>query len=507
MKRFVAFLAFIPIVPIICVVALVFWVYRIVLSWFLQCKHGDSFVGMLEGQDAMWGLEEDKNCGVVNIVAFVENSVVNGVEDLPQKLRKVFVNRFEKLISTKMHQFQKAFLKRNRAFGYFYWTNDLGINLSDHIRLLEPKSSKTYLSETELQKLASWITTANLPVKHGALWEMLISAKPMLNEHGTVHKFPIFLRFHHSMGDGVAMLRFIMEEIMNPTEMWTFSPKAQEKPKLIKTILIWLKAIYECPLQLIRTLQMKSDPNCLNGKVLTPNKVVTWQNEKSISTTCHWLPLIEKIQTNQLGVAYSSVFITALSGTLHKYFDARGEHPKQVTIAIPVRIKHQEPMLKLENAFTTPMVQLPIKPGVHLDDTGRHHKLINKLAAIKQATETLKSSTNILVNYLTVIILAATFPVPILEYLSKMFRITASVSVMAVLKETLKVGPYELKDLIFWPPTFGTVGLNFSVFVYGNQLQLSLLADRNVLPAVDDATELLQEVLREIERMDAVMGK
>lgn len=103
--------------------------------------------------------------------------------------------------------------------------------------------------------------------------------------------------------------------------------------------------------------------------------------------------------------------------------------------------------------------------------------------------------------------LAAAFPMPILHYLSKLFHITASVSAMPMLKKNLQVGPYELKNMIFWPPAFGTVGLNFSVFIYDNQLQLALLADRSVLKSVEEGMDLLEEIMREIERMDIVLGE
>lgn len=56
--------------------------------------------------------------------------------------------------------------------------------------------------------------------------------------------------------------------------------------------------------------------------------------------------------------------------------------------------------LKLENAFATPMERIPIRPGVQLDDPYRQQKLISKLAAMKQTTKILRSTTNLLVAIL-----------------------------------------------------------------------------------------------------------
>lgn len=472
-------------------------------------KHGDCFVGMLDGRDAMWGLEEHKNCGVVNIVAFIEDSVMNGENDLPGNLRRVFIQRFDKLIADKRDQYRKGLLRRNRAFGYFYWTDDLNIQPSDVIQLIEPNTKGAYLSELELRELASRITTSKLPYNHEALWEILVLTKPILEDNGNVQKYPIFLRFHHSMGDGVAILRFVMEEVMNPTEKWKFSPNlnAKSAPHQTNNLSIWLKALYEFPAHIIRILLIRSDENSLNTNEITPHKMVCWKNESSVHTKLRWLPLLEKIQAKQSGVAYSSVFLTALSGTLHNYFNARGEHPGALTIALPIRMKYEEMELKLENAFATPMERIPIRPGVQLDDPYRQQKLISKLAAMKQTTKILRSTTNLLITHLMTISLAAAFPMPILHYLSKLFHITASVSAMPMLKKNLQVGPYELKNMIFWPPAFGTVGLNFSVFIYDNQLQLALLADRSVLKSVEEGMDLLEEIMREIERMDIALGE
>ncbi|KXJ71300.1 hypothetical protein RP20_CCG020892 [Aedes albopictus] len=328
-----------------------------VLSYVLRVKHGDSFVGMLDGRDAMWGLEERKNCGVVNIVAFVEDSAVNGEDNLPEKLRRIFVQRFETLIEHKRDQYRKGLLKRNRAFGYYFWTDDLNIKASDYIRLVEPESRGVNLSELEIRELAGRITTANLPYNHSALWEIVVFSKPILGDKRNVLKYPV------------------------------------------------------------------------------------------------------------------------------------------------------EVNLKLENAFATPMERIPLKPCVQLDDPSRQQKLINNLAAMKQTTKILRSTSNLLITHLITISLAAAFPMPILKYLSKLFHITASVSAMPMLKKNLQVGPYELKDMIFWPPAFGSVGLNFSLFVYGNQLQLALLADRSVLGTVREGMYLLEEIMSEIERMDTVMGE
>ncbi|XP_062559559.1 uncharacterized protein LOC134224250 [Armigeres subalbatus] len=508
MKRFLAFLFFMPFVPVMALVASVFQVYRFILSCVLRLTHGDKFVGMMDGRDAIWGLEEQKNCGVVNIVAFVEDTVVNNEDDLPEKLRRVFVQRFNNLISNKQDQFRKGMLRRNCASGYYYWTDDLNLEACDLIKLVEPTTNKAYISELELRELASQITTSKLPSNHGALWEILILTKPVL-ELGSILKYPIFLRFHHSMGDGVAILRFVMEEIMNPTDEWIFSPKhlANSNFNFSKSLSFWLKVIYEFPNQMLHVLQMKADRSSLNTDNLTPFKITCWQNESTVLKNTHWLQLLEKVHIKQSTVANSSVFITALSGTLHKYFEARDENPGSLTIAIPVRTKHEEARLKLENAFATPVERVPITPNVLPDDPDRQQKLLDKLTAIKKITKVLRSRTNLMIIFLAAISLAATFPTQILKYISKFFHITASVSVMPVLKTNLQVGSYELKNMIFWPPAFGTVGLNVSVFVYGNQLQLALLADRSVLGTVEEGMALLEQIMHEIKRMDMLMGE
>ncbi|EDS26376.1 conserved hypothetical protein [Culex quinquefasciatus] len=264
MIRFLAFAAALPLVPVIGLVVIGLSLYRALVSWIIGHKFKGRYAGMLAGSDAIWGLDEDRNSGVVNVLGFVEGSLSEQAGRTPQQIVTFLTERFQGMQQNRSNEaFGKLFLQRNRSLGLYFWTRAREVKLSDYIRLVR------------------------------------------INENATV-------------------------------------------------------------------------------------------TEKEIYT-----------------------------------------------------------MLT--------------------------HQMMSTLPSI--------------------------CPLPILRLLSNLFRITASVSIMPPLKHSLRLGSYELSDVYFWPPAFGSVGVNLTAFSYGGQLRLTLLADRTLFQTSEQGQALLNEFFSEMGRMERVLSE
>lgn len=153
------------------------------------------------------------------------------------------------------------------------------------------------------------------------------------------------------------------------------------------------------------------------------------------------------------------------------------------------------------------MQQLKILPQIDLKDPNRLQSLLEKLSLLEQTTKHLRSSSDTMLTHQMMSTLPSICPLPILRLLSNLFRITASVSIMPPLKRRLHLGPYELSDVYFWPPAFGSVGVNLTAFSYGGQLRLTLLADRAIFHTCEEGLALLNEFFREMKRMEQVLNE
>ncbi|XP_055533818.1 uncharacterized protein LOC129723552 isoform X2 [Wyeomyia smithii] len=450
----------------------------------------------------MWCVSET-DCGVVNILCFIEPSKhgQNTAKDILQILRKR-VNAVKKYPSNK---FSKAFWKRNHAFGYAFWSNDLNLDIVDMIRTIDTEMN---IDEARLREIVSDLSTAKLPANHSAACEILIGNQAVKDKPRGSARYFILFRFHHSLGDGYSVLHFILTEIADLGNYSECMPSLNnfKKRSIRESIALVISSVYNIPAYLFRVMSHEQHANDWQIDALGSSKITCWQNESSVLESNRWHQLLENIHIKLSRVQYSSVLLTALSGTLYNYFKAKGQYPKFLTVASPIRIRHQDPTdMQFENAFVTPMKKLKLSPGVELSDPNRAVKLKYRLAQLKQSTVELRSSSDMLITRWMMSFLPGIFPGPLLTFLAKQFRIIASISVMPPLAKRIHIGMYELHDMFYWPPAFGTVGFNFAVLSYAGELQLALLADRQMLRSHNEGQQLLRELFLEIERMNIVL--
>ncbi|XP_052563043.1 uncharacterized protein LOC120422232 [Culex pipiens pallens] len=509
MIRFLAFAAALPLVPVISIVMVGLSLYRALVAWIIGHKFKGRYAGMLAGSDVIWGLDEDRNSGVVNVLGFAEGSLSEQAGRTPQQIVAFLTERFEVILKNRNNEaFRKLFLQRNRSLGFYFWTRAKEVKLSDYIRLVRINENAT-VTEKEICDYVTKICNRKLFRTNNNAWELLVGTQYIEDSQTNLAKYPVLFRFHHSLGDGISIMRFILDEVVD---------QRQDSIDLTKTLstvgkrhntTFWsnLKAFYNAPSFVLRVLFSSEEPNSLHVMVPTPEKIICWQNENFTLTRDCWNHILENVGQISPKPSYSNTLLAVLSGTFFGYFASTEQYPNSLTIAMPTRVQQEAHQVNLKNTFATPMQQLKISPQIDLQDPNRLQRLLKKLSHLQQTTNRLRSSSDTMLTHQMMSTLPSICPLPVLRLLSNLFRITASVSIMPPLKHRLRLGPYELSDVYFWPPAFGSVGVNLTAFSYGGQLRLTLLADRTLFRTSEEGQTLLNEFFSEMGRMERVLSE
>ncbi|XP_065090967.1 uncharacterized protein LOC135711917 [Ochlerotatus camptorhynchus] len=542
----ITFLEFAVLFPLFFSIFYGFKCYRSVVACVLKRRHGSHFKGLLDGVDVVWAIERDNSRGMINIMAYIEEPV--GLPTRNSTCAELLLVLRKRISSRLMRSYQahpKMFWKRNLELGYYWWSDLSELTIEDYIRYLEYVplgKGEQYMNDRKLRSIMSDINNRHLPDEHSSSWEILVGRQPLLDKQRNMLRYPIIFRVHHSLGDGVALLRLLLEGIVDkevPSRWKRLSnikmmniehilleksllsmPKKSLTAKFIEKFptprkiyewkqkhlrLIW--TIFTAPAFFHEVVQRKVDENCIHASELSNRKVVSWIHEEETSGT-RWVEIIKRTKQQVPGARFSDAFLTALSSSLQKYFNQKSDEiPSNITVVLPTRIERESPQLKLHNRFSVALQTLPIASGVDLQEPNRMQSLLNRLSDVKQHSDVLRSSPDYLINYWIMSTVACLFPDPILRKILTSAHSTLAISNLPGPQQKPRINGHELKNLSFWIPNIGQTAVGLTVLTYGGRLQLGILADRAVIDNEDDAHSILVETIAEIERMGVVLDE
>uniref|UniRef100_A0A182QR77 DUF1298 domain-containing protein n=1 Tax=Anopheles farauti TaxID=69004 RepID=A0A182QR77_9DIPT len=549
---FLAFLEFLVLSPLLLAILFTLQLYRTAIGIILQRRHGKHFKGLLDGADVVWAIEDQNSRGMINIMANVEEpftgwTSVNGTvsADILLTLRKRIASRL-------MRNYQphpKMFWKRNVELGYYFWSDQSELTVEDYIRYMDtiPLADNQHsIDERQLRSLLSKINNRHLPAEHTSSWEVLVGRQPLYDETRNMLKYPILFRVHHSLGDGVALMRLLLEAIVDKEvpsrwkhlsklkvmnidyilkqqtaadhhrlilgetklqRMWKRIPSSKELAAQRDRLLRILWTVYTAPAFFHDVSRRQADNNCIHASHMTNEKVVSWIHEEHTSDT-HWVEIIKRTKRLLPGTRFSDVFLTALSSSLDAYFTKQtGKPPKTLTVVLPARIEQESSHLKLHNRFSVALQTLPIAPGIQLNDANKHYALTNRILGVKKYSDSLRSSSDYMINYWIMSKMTCLFPEALLKKILKSAHSTLAISNLPGPQQMPRIQGKELKNLSFFIPNLGTTAVGITLLTYGGKLQLGILADRAVIRTEDEAHTILHETVEEIERMGKLLDE
>ncbi|XP_011689030.1 PREDICTED: uncharacterized protein LOC105450741 [Wasmannia auropunctata] len=154
----------------------------------------------------------------------------------------------------------------------------------------------------------------------------------------------------------------------------------------------------------------------------------------------------------------------------------------------------------LNNDFSLAGLQICVSNanGQTIVDPNRDSQFFKRLQDITRANNELRKRYDILFNYWIMKYLSALFPVKILK---AFFSINDCTVVFSNMRgpEKVCILNNSVSNCVFWIPIKNTTALGLSLLSYGGNLQLSLIADKSIVKDETLFTELLENIVYEIE--------
>lgn len=280
--------------------------------------------------DSVWAIEDDNALSVINVISAVDNPKNrNIIENLRSTVTSKLLG--PNSICPKMMYIRSFHL------GYYFWSKNQNIDINDYIRPIEFDDDEgDFVTEDELQIYVSEISNTKLPYDNGACWEILVSNKPLED----TNTYPVLFRIHHSLGDGVALLKLLLNTIgcdkPRPREysrcdkcetffkalsyfmdLFTFKNSFEFLYHGILYVINLIVMMVMIPQSLLNQVLRPPDSNILHGSPLTGNKIVTWVCEDKKSRI---LRKIKNLKKRIPGTTFSELILTSLSASCNNYF-------------------------------------------------------------------------------------------------------------------------------------------------------------------------------------------
>lgn len=281
--------------------------------------------------DSVWAIEDDNALSVINVISIVEQNTKN----------KSIIENLRLTVSSKLLGSNsicpKMMYTRSFHMGYYFWSKNSNIEINKYIRPIAfDENENNFVTEDELQTYVSEISNKELPYDNGACWEILVSNKPLED----TNTFPVLFRIHHSLGDGVALLKLLLNTIgcdkPKPREysrcdkcetffkalayfmdLFTFKNTFEILSYGIIYVINSVVMLMKIPQSLLNQVLRPPDSNILHDSPLSGKKIITWICEDKKSNI---LQKIKYLKKRIPGTTFSELILTSLSASYNNYF-------------------------------------------------------------------------------------------------------------------------------------------------------------------------------------------
>jgi WS/DGAT/MGAT family acyltransferase len=394
------------------------------------------------------------------------------------------------------------------------WVADEQFDLGQHIVRHKLQRRRGQSERAALQELAGRLSTTPLDPSR-PLWQFLFIET---YEGGSA----LIARVHHCIADGIALIS-VMLSITDGGK----SPPSRRKRDAEDDENDWIadylikpasdlavKAIGVYGAGVGKGIEMMADPAApLNGSLemarigaqvvsdvaamalmpddsatslkgkATPGKRVAWGEP---------LPLPEVKAVGQaLGGSINDILLASVAGAIGSYLRDKGEDPtgKEIRAMVPVNLRPLEKAWQLGNRFGLVPLVLPIGIANPID----------RLAAVRARMQELKGGYQPLLAF-ALLSVAGVLIKPVQHALLGLFakKATAVMTNVPGPAVPLKICGRTLKQVMFWVPASGDIGMGVSILSYGGGVQFGLITDARMCP---DPDEIVQRFRPEFEQL------
>jgi len=393
-----------------------------------------------------------------------------------------------------------------------YWVIDDDFDITCHVhRTALPGAADQVELETLVSQLASTPLDSSRPLWQFHVVENYIDGPALI------------IRIHHCIADGIALVQVFLS-LTDPTpesrpsarkpEVWKkrradeamvfqrlLDPAREgldfathlgqklikEGSKMLQNPAVagnYAAEASEIVRELAHSLTLEDDPvTCLKGRLGTRKKVA-WAEP---------LPLEEvKAVSKAFGCTVNDVLIAAVTGALRQYMISCGESPddlQDIRVTVPVNLRPLEHALDLGNHFGLVFLSLPLSSDSPLERLYAVNDRMNELKSSKQATVTL--------GFLAALGMGpAAVQKPVLNMLSE--KATAVLTNVPGPQQPLYLVGSKMKEIMFWVPQNGNIGLGISILSYNGKVFFGLISDHRL---VAEPSKIISRFKEEFEKL------
>ncbi len=404
-----------------------------------------------------------------------------------QKLKRVIQRRFL--------SYQRFGQKPVEGTTGAQWVTDEAFDLDWHVRLSGlPGKAGAVAEKKALERFASQLASSPLdPTK--PLWQFHLVER---YRGGSA----LVARIHHCYADGIALVQVLLSltdtsrepaEAKRLDQAWLkqeAAPVARRVGAMDRYMKLGGKmveqgmAMYRDPTlagvvakeggeiarELVTALALPDDPPSLLRGRLGVSKRVAWADPINLEEV--------KAVGRACDCTVNDVLMAAAAGALRGYMLERGEDLDGITLraTVPVNLRPLEHARKLGNHFGLVFLELPV---------GEDNPL-RRLERVASCMNQLKNSRQAIVAYGLLAALGIAPPL-IQEVALEMFSRKASAVATNVPgpQQPLYMAGCKLRDMMFWVPQTGSIGIGLSIMSYRGQVHFGLISDARLIPDPD----------------------
>ncbi len=443
----------------------------------------------LSNVDAAWlGMEDPTNLMMVSGILMFDESLDFERLKATLKYRLLNYNRFRQRIVTGRGPLSKP-----------RWVDDPTFDLSAHLhRIALPEPGDCAVLQETISDLVSTPLDFSKP-----LWQFHLLENV---NGGSV----LVARLHHAIADGIALMHVLLSLAdEDPDAPWPSPDDAKRKRRrggrlftMIrsaasvagKTLRVTGKLVHEGmtawedPEHAKKLLAQGGNVAASLGRLLLrpPDPKTAFKGKLGVAKRATWsdaIPLADvKAVGKVTGGTVNDVLLTAMTGALRRYLIGRGEVVDNLNFraAVPVNLRPVSKAYKLGNQFGLVFLSLPVGIADQLE----------RLFELKRRMDALKDSAEPIVVFGALGAVGKT-PDEIQEIVVNLLA-TKSTAVMTNVpgpRQQLYLAGSPIRDLMFWVPQSGRLGLGVSIISYNGKVRLGVITDIGLVPDPDAIAE------------------
>lgn len=316
------------------VLACFFLVFRGLLHFYLKLKHGEDFYGLMDGYDTVWEVHETSRGQITILGTFDFDEEKNG------DVYDAFVRQIHQ--PELRRSCRKAAMRRRHLLGYNYY-----IEMDPYDGLVQ--KMPPYEDEEDVRRMLSACSNQPIGPQDDKMLEFLVGTKPIRFAQNGRFEYPIIMKMHHSLGDGIALMNFCItglgrdpaaflkkteedfrkmfkikkndqgndaarpEDAANEADANAEEASTTPKKGTMQLGKLLRKVMTS---KFYHPLFGKPDANLLHGKTLTGRKNLVWSRDMGRD----YVRAVKNIKSRFDGVSFNNVLFAALAASFSEYY-------------------------------------------------------------------------------------------------------------------------------------------------------------------------------------------